>query len=150
MITPAQVAAEARRWIGAPFAWQGRSRVGLDCGGLPAVVGRALGIVDEEPPRYRLPLPPGYLVEALRRYAIQREHQRELTGCGTARCCDECKAQLAGTIVVLGRNQQHCGIVTDDGMLIAVHHDLGCTSVPFERALLRSTRAVFEFPGVMY
>ena len=44
-MTGAEVVAEARRWVGVPFAHQGRTRAGTDCGGLIGGVAVALGIV---------------------------------------------------------------------------------------------------------
>ena len=44
-MTGAEIVAEARRWIGVPFAHQGRTRAGTDCGGLIGGVAVALGIV---------------------------------------------------------------------------------------------------------
>lgn len=49
MTTRAQVAAEARRWLGTPFHHQGRTQgVGCDCGGLVGGVAVALGIVPSD------------------------------------------------------------------------------------------------------
>lgn len=45
-VTPAQVVAEARRWLGAPWQHQGRDRaMGVDCAGLVICVARALALV---------------------------------------------------------------------------------------------------------
>lgn len=41
----AAIVAQARAWVGVPFAHQGRSRVGVDCAGLVIVVARELGLV---------------------------------------------------------------------------------------------------------
>jgi cell wall-associated NlpC family hydrolase len=43
-----EVVAEARRWLGVPFAHQGRAREGVDCAGLVFVVGWALGLTLED------------------------------------------------------------------------------------------------------
>src|SRR5512134_2863655 len=43
-VTRLDVVIEARRWLGVPWRHQGRSRAGIDCVGLIAVVARALGI----------------------------------------------------------------------------------------------------------
>lgn len=44
-MTGADIVAEARCWLGVPFAHQGRSHAGTDCGGLVGGVALALGIV---------------------------------------------------------------------------------------------------------
>ena len=43
-VTWLDVVIEARRWLGVPWRHQGRTRAGLDCVGLIAVVAHALGI----------------------------------------------------------------------------------------------------------
>lgn len=156
-MTPADVTREALRWCGTPFRWQGRSLNGLDCGGLPAVVGVALGVLNEPPPvpRYRPPLPAGFLLGELRRYLRERAHEGTGAGCGNRApdCCGECRTALAGCIVTLripGHTDQHCGIVTHDGRLVSVSRGAGCLAVTYTPALLRVTRNVFEFPGVTY
>ena len=44
MTAPADIIAEARKWLGAPFHHAGRSRNGVDCAGLVIEVARALGV----------------------------------------------------------------------------------------------------------
>lgn len=156
-MTPADVTREALAWLGVPFRWQGRSINGLDCGGLPAVVGDALNALRMplEVPRYRPPLPAGYLLDELRRYFVERAHEGAGAGCGNRApdCCGECRTALAGCIVTLripGHTDQHCGIVTDDGRLVSVTQAGGCRALSFTPVLLRVTRNVFEFPGVTY
>lgn len=153
-MTPADVTDEALSWLGTPFRWQGRSRVGLDCGGLAAVVGDSLGAIltPLQSPRYRPPLPTGYLISELRKHFNERSSNLIKSGCGnrTALCCEECKSSLAGCIVVLGRGAQHCGIVTNDYRFVSVSDSAGCHVVDFGSSLLRLTRHVFEFPGVEY
>lgn len=41
MTTRADIVLEARSWVGFPWRHQGRSRLGIDCGGLVVMVGRA-------------------------------------------------------------------------------------------------------------
>jgi cell wall-associated NlpC family hydrolase len=43
-VTGADVVAEARQWLGVKYRHQGRSRAGVDCIGLPAVVRAGLGL----------------------------------------------------------------------------------------------------------
>lgn len=152
-MTPADVSREALSWLGTRYHWQGRTRAGLDCGGLPAVVGGALGVFAATPPapRYRPPLPTGFLVGELRQYLVERAHAKP-KGCTAAAidCCGECRSQLVGTVVALGPGAQHCGIVTDDGRLVSVSSACGCNAITFGAAVLRMTKHVFEFPGVTY
>lgn len=146
------MAREALSWCQVKYHWQGRSRAGLDCLGLPVVVAEALGlVVGVEVPRYRPPLPARVLVDGLRRYLVERAHPRK-EGCAgqSIQCCGDCREQLAGTVVVIGRNELHCGIPTDDGRLVAVTQAHGCHAVEYSAVLLRATRHVFEFPGVNY
>ena len=47
--TPTQVSredivSEARMWVGTPWKHQGRTSYGIDCAGLPIMVGKALGL----------------------------------------------------------------------------------------------------------
>lgn len=44
MTSRTAVVAEARRWLGVPFQHQGRTRAGVDCGGLVGAVAVQLGI----------------------------------------------------------------------------------------------------------
>jgi len=58
MITPEDVIAEARSWVGTPFLHQGRNHLGIDCVGLVIVTMQRLGALPEdfESPDYgRLP-----------------------------------------------------------------------------------------------
>jgi hypothetical protein len=47
-LTVTKVLATARKYVGAPYVAQGRSRSGMDCGGLALVVGRETGYTDLE------------------------------------------------------------------------------------------------------
>jgi len=42
-MSPEQIVAAARAWIGTPFVHQGRTRYGVDCAGLVICVGKELG-----------------------------------------------------------------------------------------------------------
>ena len=44
---PSRVIDEARGWVGVPFRHQGRDYSGIDCVGLPIVVGQSLGLFDQ-------------------------------------------------------------------------------------------------------
>lgn len=64
-MTRDQIIAEARRYLGAPWRRHGRSRLGIDCGGLPLVVGQAFGelMTDIEVAARRVP--PGETLRAV-------------------------------------------------------------------------------------
>ena len=48
-VTIEEVMATARSWVGVPYKHQGRSRRGVDCGGLLLCIGRDLGVRLLEP-----------------------------------------------------------------------------------------------------
>ena len=50
----AEIIRIARTWLGVPFLHQGRSRDGVDCGGLLIVVGREAGVEILEPLTYSM------------------------------------------------------------------------------------------------
>jgi len=47
-VTPAEISAEARSWLGVQWRHQGRNRAGVDCVGLLIQVGAAFGIACED------------------------------------------------------------------------------------------------------
>lgn len=153
-MTPSDVSSEALTWLGTPFRWQGRSRMGLDCGGLAGVVGEALGLLQKplEPPKYRPPMSHGFLLTELRKYLRERPVRVLGRGCSgdSIQCCSECKSELAGTVIVIGIRRDHCGIALDDGRLVWVNEAAGCHAIEITPDILSQTRHVFEFPGVSY
>lgn len=82
MITPEQVVAEARTWIGTPYQHQARVKgVGVDCAGLLIGVARALGLVspDFDVNGYAR-LPDGWsLIESSERH-MQRVERADMRG----------------------------------------------------------------------
>lgn len=56
---------EARKWLGVPFRHQGRSRNGVDCGGLLVCVAEALGKEIIHPATYSMSPDPKLIEEAL-------------------------------------------------------------------------------------
>lgn len=150
MIARQAVVDAALAYVGTPFRWQGRDRLGLDCVGLPAAVARDLGLVRALPkPTYRQPLPRGALLDGLRAYLVDLGPPPR-AGCGGAApsCCADCRADLVGRVVYLGGlGAQHCGIYTDDARLVSVG-PMGCTVVDFAGRHLRAITRVFALPGV--
>jgi cell wall-associated NlpC family hydrolase len=60
--------AQARTYAGVPYYHAGRSRQGLDCIGLLAVVAHDLGITDHDDVNYSPDPEPGYLTATLHRF----------------------------------------------------------------------------------
>jgi hypothetical protein len=52
VVTPGQIIAEARGWLGVPWRHQGRTRAGVDCAGLVVMVARALEFTDYDATGY--------------------------------------------------------------------------------------------------
>lgn len=69
-VSPTQVIAAARGYLGAPFAHRGRTRSGVDCAGLIIAVARDLGL--QHPGKlYYSPLPAcGLITQMLAEYAV--------------------------------------------------------------------------------
>ena len=66
MATRADIVAAAESWLGVKWQHQGRTRHGIDCIGLPAVVALELGIVRDLPRADYPRRPDGTLVRRLR------------------------------------------------------------------------------------
>lgn len=142
MATPAQVAAEARAWIGTPFSHQGRSReAGVDCVGLVIAVARALGLVL-----------PDFDVTG---YGARPD------GSSLRAACDEHMTQVdapqMGGVVLMawsGGPPQHLGLVADHplGGCSLVHADGRRARCVVEQRLVftRAMRlvAAYRLPGV--
>lgn len=120
MTTGHDVVAEARRWLGAPFRHQGRSReTGVDCLGLVLSVGRALGFDLADAPAYTRQPDAAALRAGLERHLLAVAPE----------------AVRPGDILLMSirRSPQHLGLLTEAGGIIHVHaaagkvveHDLG-------------------------
>ena len=105
MITPDELIRIARTWLGVPFAHQGRSRTGVDCGGLLICIGRDAGLDIAEPPVYSASPDPDLIRVQL------------------ATHCDEIAIQdcQPGDVIWLSfaGDPRHVGLVTDIGLLHA-------------------------------
>lgn len=101
MTSAAQVVAAARGWIGTPWRHQGRSRGGVDCGGLLVEVARELCLADVDAGAY------GLRADGRSLRALCEEHMRRIP-----------LAQIAPGDAVLIRFRQaphesHLAMVTD-------------------------------------
>ena len=110
-ITRADVVAEARTYIGVPFAHQGRSRHGIDCVGLPICVARELGLVE-----------PGFDVTG---YPRQPDGRTMLQLCSQTMQRIDRADMTPGDVIVLrfDLHPQHIGIIGDyvHGGLSLIH-----------------------------
>jgi cell wall-associated NlpC family hydrolase len=106
-MTPADVIAEARSWIGTPFHWQASAkRVGCDCKGLVAGVARELG-----------------LPEARSLYAGISDYSEKvpvaLLKAGLAATLQQVGEPKPGDVLLMqiARKPQHLGIYTGTGVI---------------------------------
>lgn len=67
MVSRSDIVAEARSWLGVPWRHQGRGRRGVDCAGLVACVGLALGLTDYDTAAYARRPEGGAFLEHFRR-----------------------------------------------------------------------------------
>lgn len=104
----AQIAAEARTWIGTPFHWQGRVKgVGCDCKGLVAGVAQELG------------RPEAQSLEALAGDYGAKVDAKRLKA-GLARLFDKVGNIQPGDVLLLsvGGKPQHLGIALDEKRMV--------------------------------
>lgn len=67
-----EIVAEARKYLGSPFRRHGRTLAGIDCGGLPLVVGRALGEILVDVGVSARTVPPGETLRMLEVNLVER------------------------------------------------------------------------------
>lgn len=65
MPTKEEIVFQARTWLGVPYKHQGRSRSGVDCGGLLLCVGEELGMEVVHPATYSMSPDPKLIEEAI-------------------------------------------------------------------------------------
>jgi len=137
-MTPQQIIAEARSWLGVPFLHQGRSRRGVDCAGLVIVVGRAVG---------GLPLDWDY------RNYLRQEHPRtmiRLMNENWVRRTDD-GPERVGDIVVMhprGSTSWHMGIVCGATVVHAWSLIGKVTESPLTHEWVYRRRGIYCYPGV--
>ncbi len=135
MTTREEIVAEARSWLGTPYQHQGRTKgKGVDCLGLVAMVGRALGLTDYDRLDYgRLPNP--------------------------RRMREELKAQLReislrdagpGDVVHMswGIDPMHLGILTPDGIIHAYSRVPAVVEHGVDREWRGRMRFAYRYPGI--
>ncbi len=135
MTTREEIVAEARTWKGTPFVHQGRLKGrGVDCLGVVAMVGRALGLTDYDRTDYgRLPNP-------RRMRAELKAHLVEIP----------LAAAKPGDVVHLswGSDPMHLGILTPEGILHAYSLVPAVVEHPVDGAWRAKMRFAYRFPGV--
>ncbi len=140
-IDRAQIVAEARRWIGTPYAHQASLiHVGCDCLGLVRGVWRAL-IGDE--PEALWPYAPRWPLVA-RDEPLLAAASRHLTPGAEAR---------AGDVVLLrwraGLPASHAAILSGDDSVVHAHEGAAVAEIAVTQAWRRRIAARFSFPGLI-
>lgn len=137
MITQEAVVLTARSWVGVPFRHQGRSRDGVDCVGLPIVIGAALGVF---PPSVLATdmtnygrLPTGEIIERLREYR-----------------CAQLEAPRPAALIVIAwqRLAAHIAVCTGPTMIHAYESVGRVVEHGYRGRWLRLTHSVWALPGV--
>jgi cell wall-associated NlpC family hydrolase len=133
--SPDDLVAEARLWIGVPFRHQGRSRVGVDCVGLPIVVGQALGLLPAtfEVANYgRLPTPE--LIARLARY------------------CTPLAAAVPGCLITIAWTKvaAHVAVCTGPTLIHAYESVGRVVEHGYRGRWVRMTHSAWALPGVCY
>jgi len=135
MIEAAQVVDEARRWVGVPFRHLGRDKNGIDCVGLPIVVGKALSLFpDDFDSGVYGRLPTGQLAARIGQH------------------CTPLATVKPGTIIVIQWlvNAAHVAICTGPNMIHA-YETLGrVIEHGYRGRWVRITHSVWGIPGVRY
>lgn len=137
MITAQQLVDGARSWIGVPFRHQGRSRLGVDCVGLPLCVMGELGI-----------LPEGYADKPL--YGRQPNSRDQLDV--VERFCTRLESPENGCLVMIiwpkVKWPSHVALL-DGGHMIQAYEQSGrVVKHRYGQPWLRMTHSVWRLPGV--
>jgi len=139
MATREDIVEEARSWLGVKWRDKGRSRRGIDCAGLPVLVGIKLGLTTYDNTSYPS-RPDGSFVEVFRKHLIA-------IPVTSARDGDVLLFQSRGSLC-------HCGIrVSVDGVPGVVHAYMLRRKVVEETLAqavepLGKPRFAFQFPGI--
>lgn len=132
--TADRVVLEARSWVGVPFRHQGRDRRGVDCVGLPIVIGQALGL-----------LPAKFDVA---------DYGRTATGELIARLQQYCRpipSPVPGSLLVIAwaKTAAHVAIFTGDNMIHAYESVGKVVEHGYRGRWLRLTHSAWALPGVI-
>jgi cell wall-associated NlpC family hydrolase len=134
-VTPDQIVAQARGWLGVPFRHQGRTAHGIDCVGLPIIIGQTLGLVPKgfEVANYGR-VPSGELLQRLQAH------------------CTQLPKAVPGSLILIAwtRTAAHVAICAGETMIHA-HESVGrVVEHGYRGRWLRLTHSVWALPGVTY
>lgn len=132
------VVREARTWIGVPFLHQGRNRSGVDCVGLPIVVLRGLGAIEDD-----------FEIPDYARFPYQGILEQRLMA-----HCTRLPDFVPGCLVPIrwGRTMAHVAIYTNTDTLIHAMERYGKVIEHGFRGMWRTRYAqgAWALPGVRY
>lgn len=133
-VTPGEVIAEARLWIGIPFMHQGRSRRGVDCIGLIIAVGQRLELV---PPDFE-------------RRDYGRQPSRDELGQKIRDYCRRLDAPLPGCMLAMRWNREaaHVAIFTGETLIHSYERVGRVIEHSFRGHWPRFVDSAWELPGV--
>lgn len=134
-VTREDIIAEARTWLGTPFHHQGRVRGhGVDCAGLVACVGKALGLTCFDTARYGRSPDPAMMGDILRRELVAKPIS---------------EIQLADVLwLSFDSEPQHVAIVTDVGIIHATSAIRRVVEHGLDDVWRSRIRCAFGWPGV--
>lgn len=137
MITPTELTAQARQWLGVPFLHQGRTRFGADCLGYLSALLAELGdatFLDYLPKTYGRG-PQRLLLEGLTALTYQR-------------------ALEAGTLVLIQwpmtEHASHAGLYTGESLIHCTEENGRVVEHGYREPWMRRTVSVWALPGVTY
>jgi cell wall-associated NlpC family hydrolase len=134
-MTPADVIAEARSYLGVPFRHQGRDHRGIDCVGVPIAVGRTLGLwpQDWDTATYGR-IPTGELIARV------------------AAKCRQIPTPVPGSLIVIAWTKlaAHTAICTGETMIHAYESVGRVVEHGYRGRWIRMTHSAWALPGVSY
>lgn len=140
-VTPADVAATARQYIGVRFQHQGRSRAGMDCAGLVVRVALDLGLPATDWKGY------GRLPRADQMRGLLRSQCVELP-------LDTIPSPGHLAMMRFDAEPQHLAIVVEHpqglGLIHALMHERKVAEHRLDAGWLQRIVALYELPGVQY
>lgn len=134
-MTPDRVIDEARTWLGVPFLHQGRNRRGVDCVGLPIVIGQALGLV-----------PANFEVANYGRLSSPELMQRLMQH------CTRIASPVPGSLVAIAwtKTAAHVAICTGENLIHSYQNVGRVVEHGYRGRWVRLTHSAWALPGVIY